>query len=130
MLESLTRALTAPDMKKVMARLIGTSGDHPELIATYWRTYMEPRRQAALRLLEDAQAMGQIPPAANVPVLLDVIAGVITYQVLVRPGERTADEVKSHLSAVLRELGIPGGGRVAGADPASPSSGRPEERSS
>ena len=60
--DSLARALTAPDMKKIMARLIGASVDHPELIAAYWRTYMEPRRLAVLGLLEAAQARGQLPP--------------------------------------------------------------------
>ena len=109
--DSLARALTAPNMRKVMVRLIGASVDHPELIAAYWRTYMEPRRLAVLSLLEEAQASGQLPPDANVPIVLDVISGAIAHHVLVRPGERTADEVKSHLMAVLRELGI---------DPASP----------
>jgi len=104
--DSLARALTAPDIKKVMARLIGASIDHPELIAAYWRTYMEPRRLAVLGLLRAAQAMGRLPPEADVSIVLDVISGAIAYQVLVRPGERTPDEIKSHLAAVLGELGI------------------------
>ena len=111
--DALARALTAPDMKTIMARLIGASVDHPELIAAYWRTYMEPRRLAALRLLEAAQASGQLPPDADVSIVLDVISGAVAHQVLVRPGERTADELESHLMAVLRALGI---------DPASPKS--------
>jgi AcrR family transcriptional regulator len=111
--DSLALTLTAPDMKQIMARLIGASVDHPELIAAYWRTYMEPRRMAVLSLLQAAQARGQLPPDADVSIVLDVISGAIAHQVLVRPGERTADEIKSHLLAVLRELGI---------DPASPTS--------
>jgi len=111
--DSLARALTAPGMRKIMARLIGASVDHPELIAAYWRTYMEPRRLAVLGLLQAAQAKGQLPPDADVSIVLDVISGAIAHQVLVRPGERTADEIKSHLMAVLGELGI---------DPASPGS--------
>jgi AcrR family transcriptional regulator len=104
--DSLARALTAPDMKQIMARLIGASVDHPELIAAYWRTYMAPRRLAALNLLESAQASGQLPPNADASIVLDVISGAIAHQMLVRPGERTADEIKSHLMAVLRALGI------------------------
>jgi len=104
--DSLAQALTAPDMKKIMARLIGASVDHPELIAAYWRTYMEPRRLAAMGRLEAAQARGQLPADTDVSVILDVIAGAIAYQMVVRPGERTAGEIKSHLMAVLRELGI------------------------
>lgn len=110
---ALARTLTAPDMRKIMARLIGASVDHPELITAYWQTYMAPRRLAALGLLEAAQARGQLPPDTDVSIVLDVISGAIAHQVLVRPGERTADEIESHLLAVLRELGI---------DPASPAS--------
>jgi AcrR family transcriptional regulator len=104
--DSLAWAVTAPGMKKIMVRLIGASVDHPELIATYWRTYMEPRRLAVLSLLESAQARGQLPPGADASIVLDIISGAIAHQMLVRPGERTADEIKSHLVAVLRELGI------------------------
>jgi AcrR family transcriptional regulator len=106
LLDALAQSLAAPEMQKIMARLIGASVDHPELIAAYWRTYMQPRRLAALGLLEAARAAGRLRPDADLAIVLDVISGAVAYQVLVRPGERTADEIKSHLMAVLRELGI------------------------
>jgi AcrR family transcriptional regulator len=121
MLEAIAQALTAPEMKRIMARLVGAAGDHPELMAIYWRGYMEPRRQAVLNLLSAAQAEGQIPSSANLAVLLDVISGVVTYEVLIRPGERSAEEVKTHLLSVLRELGClePRSMRATSFDPAS-----------
>lgn len=106
LLDTIAEILTAPEMKRIMARLIGASADHPEFMAIYWGNYMEPRRAAVLDLLTEAQAAGQIPRRVDLSVLLDIVAGVIAYQVLVRPGERTAGELKSQLVAALKALGI------------------------
>ena len=106
LLEAIAKVLTAPGMKRIIARLIGASGDHPELMEAYWRTHMEPRRMAVLDFLIAARASGRIPPEANVSVVLDIIAGAVTYQVLVRPGDRSPRELKSHLMEILRELRI------------------------
>jgi AcrR family transcriptional regulator len=105
LLDSLGKALSAPHMKSIIARLIGAGVDHPELMAAYWRTYMEPRREAALRLLEVERAGGRLPRDADLPTILDIVSGVFAYQVLVRPGERTGDELKAHLLAALHALG-------------------------
>lgn len=109
LLDALSRLLTSPDFKGVMAHLIGASHEYPELIAAYWQSHVEPRRAAVVALLQAAQAKGRIRADADVGVIVDVLAGAFTYLVLVRPGERTANEVKSHLLAVLRELGLSAG---------------------
>ena len=74
---ALAAALTAPDFRDVIARLVGSLPDHPELMSIYWRNYLEPRRRAMTRLLERARDEGAIRADADIEILLDLIAGAV-----------------------------------------------------
>jgi len=41
--------------------------------------------------------------------LLDLIGGALMHHLLVRPGERTTDELRAYQLSVLGELGVMGG---------------------
>ena len=110
LVEAISRTLTAPEFRSVMARLVGAGPDHPELLAVYWRAYMAPRRAALVQVIERARAEGMIPPGAaaraDPEILLDLIGGALMHHVLVRPGERSAAELRTYLREVLQALGL------------------------
>jgi AcrR family transcriptional regulator len=58
--------IVKPEIRRLMARLIGSSPDYPELIEIYCETYYLPRRRAFVRALERAQIAGLL--AENVSV--------------------------------------------------------------
>jgi AcrR family transcriptional regulator len=106
LITALAEMVTASEYRTLVARLIGSLPSSPELLATYWDTYMEPRRQWVGQILKQAQEQGLIRGDADPEMLLDLISGAIVYQVLIRPGTRSVIEMHDYLQRVLRELGL------------------------
>jgi AcrR family transcriptional regulator len=105
-IRALAETLAAPDYLKIIARLAGSIPDHPELMSTYWHSYLAPRRNIAAKLLEDARAEGLIRQDADAEILLDLIGGAVMYYLLVRQGERSKGRLHAYLIKVFRELGL------------------------
>jgi AcrR family transcriptional regulator len=106
LLEEVSNVLTASNYVNVVARLIGSVSDHPELMSVYWDTYLVPRRKAIARVIEHLREEGLIRKSANTDILLDLISGAIMHNVLVRPGKHSPEELRLYLLDVIRELGI------------------------
>jgi AcrR family transcriptional regulator len=106
--DALVETVTAPNYRKVVARLVGSLPSCPELMAVYWELYVLPRREMVRQILERARAAGRIRPEADADTLLDLIGGAIMYHLLIRPGERTRAEMRVYLLKVLEELGLGG----------------------
>lgn len=104
--DALVEAVTAPNYRKVVARLVGSLPSCPELMAVYWEMYVLPRRELVRQLLERARADGLIRKEADAETLLDLIGGAIMYHLLIRPGARTRAEMRVYLLKVLEELGL------------------------
>jgi AcrR family transcriptional regulator len=104
--DALVEAVTAPNYRKVVARLVGSLPSCPELMAVYWELYVLPRRAMVRQILERARAAGLIRPEVNAETLLDLIGGAIMYHLLIRPGERTSAEMRAYLLKVFEELGL------------------------
>lgn len=112
LVEALAGVVAAPDYTKLVARLAGSVPDRPELMSTYWNTYIVPRRKAIRTLLEKARARHLRRKDSDPEILLDLIGGAIMYHLLIRPGKRNTREMRVYLRRVLRELGL--------SDPANP----------
>jgi AcrR family transcriptional regulator len=106
LVDELAETLTAPDYRKLMARLAGSVPSCPELMSTYWDNYMVPRRAVVRGLLDRARAEGTLRADSDLELLLDLIGGAIMYHLLLRPGVRTAREMRAYLFRVLHELGL------------------------
>jgi AcrR family transcriptional regulator len=104
--DALVEAVTAPNYRKVVARLVGSLPSCPELMAVYWELYLLPRREIVRHVLERARAAGLIRPEADAETLLDLIGGALMYHLLIRPGERTSTEMLAYLLKVFQELGL------------------------
>ncbi|MEQ4720927.1 TetR-like C-terminal domain-containing protein [Nonomuraea sp. B19D2] len=95
----------SPDFRALVARIMGSAVSHPALMAVYWRHYILPRRELAAAMLRRAQQDGTVAPDADLDVLIDMMAGAVTYRVL-QPDPPDAAEMLRYLTAVYRQAGL------------------------
>jgi Tetracyclin repressor-like, C-terminal domain len=96
---------TAPEFRGLLALVLGSSVHHPSLMATYWKHYVLPRRQLATRLLQRAQREGKVAKDADLDVLIDMMAGAVTYRVL-QPDPPAPADMRRYLTEVYRSVGL------------------------
>jgi AcrR family transcriptional regulator len=96
-----------PEVRRLVARLVGTIPDNPHLVQIYRETYFAPRRHALLAALQRAQAAGMLSPDADIEVLADMLAGALMHRLLFElgPGEAIED-VRVYVLRLLKELGF------------------------
>ncbi|MFI7127879.1 TetR/AcrR family transcriptional regulator [Nonomuraea sp. NPDC050153] len=95
----------SPGFRALVARIMGSAVSHPSLMAAYWTHYILPRRKLAALLLERAQQEGTVAPDADLDVLIDMMAGAVTYRVL-QPDPPDADGMLRYLTSVYRQVGL------------------------
>jgi AcrR family transcriptional regulator len=95
----------SPDFRALVARIMGSAVSHPALMAVYWKHYILPRRELAAAMLRRAQQEGTVAPDADLDVLIDMMAGAVTYRVL-QPDPPDAAEMLRYLTAVYRQAGL------------------------
>jgi AcrR family transcriptional regulator len=69
LLLSACEMIARPEIRKLVARLIGSVPDHPKLLEVYLETYFLPRRSAFVRTLERAQSAGLLAKDGDVETL-------------------------------------------------------------
>lgn len=107
--DGLADVAAAPGYRDMIARLIGSVPDHPELMAVYWRAYLGPRRAAMREVLERAQAARLIRDDIDPEIVLDLISGALMHELLLRPGDRSPGELREHLGKAMNALGLEAG---------------------
>lgn len=96
-----------PEVRRLVARVIGTIPDNPRLVRVYNETYFAPRRRALLAALQRAQAEGALSPDADVEVIADMLAGALLYRLLFELGSGDAVEnVAAYVARLVKELGF------------------------
>ncbi|MEV4893033.1 TetR/AcrR family transcriptional regulator [Nonomuraea sp. NPDC055795] len=93
------------DFRALVARIMGSAVSHPQLMAVYWEHYILPRRELAALMLRRAQQDGTVAADADLDVLIDMMAGAVTYRVL-QPDPPDAAEMLRYLTAVYRQAGL------------------------
>lgn len=106
LVNALAETVTVPAYTTLVARLVGSLPDSPELLATYWNSYLAPRRAWIISTLLRARTEGLIRADVDLDILLDLISGAIMYHLLIRPGTHTAEEMRMYLLRVLHTLGL------------------------
>jgi AcrR family transcriptional regulator len=94
-----------PTFRALVAQIYGSAVTHPLLMQTYWDHYIAPRRRLVIMMLERAQADGDVPGGADLDVLVDMLAGAVTYRVL-QPNPPTARQMKQYLESAYRQVGL------------------------
>lgn len=99
--------IARPEIRKLMARLIGSVPDYPMLIEVYRETYYLPRRRAFVRALERVQAAGLLARDTDLETLADMLSGALMYQLLMPPaGDNPVGELRDHMIRLLRHAGF------------------------
>jgi AcrR family transcriptional regulator len=99
------RTAADPKFRALVAQVYGSVTTHPLLMQTYWDHYIAPRRRLAIAMLERGQADGAIARDADLDVLVDMLAGGVTYRVL-QPNPPTARQMKRYLESAYRQVGL------------------------
>nr|WP_280136299.1 TetR/AcrR family transcriptional regulator [Nitratireductor soli] len=94
------------DAKRLLARIIGSVPDAPDLMGVYWEVYLEPRRHAFNIILERAAKEGALPPETDADVFQDMLGGAMIYELLMKPGEKGEDALRAYFIRLLRQLGL------------------------
>ncbi len=102
--DALARTVSGPRYRRMVARLIGSVPDHPDLMAVYLRTHFQPRRKIAADSLELARSRGLIPKDAEGDILLDLISGAVFQRLFLHQGSSSANDMRTYLGRVLRQL--------------------------
>ena len=103
--------IARPEIRKLMARLVGSLPDYPMLIEVYRETYFLPRRLALVRALQRVQAAGLLPRNMDLEILADMLSGALMYHLLMLPAdENPVGELRKQMVRLLRQAGfeIPG----------------------
>jgi len=106
--DALAETVTRRGYRKIVARLIGSAIDSPGLMSVYWSTYLLPRRTMVSEIIDRARAAGLLRKGADRELLQDMIGGAIMYHLLIRPGRRTAVQMRDYIREVLQQFGIGG----------------------
>jgi AcrR family transcriptional regulator len=107
LLISACEMIARPDIRKLVARLIGSFPDHPKLLEVYLETYFLPRRSAFIRALERVQAAGLLAKDVDIETLADLLIGALVYRLLLSlRGESSVGELRDHVRRLLRQAGF------------------------
>ncbi|QYC42121.1 HTH-type transcriptional repressor Bm3R1 [Nonomuraea coxensis DSM 45129] len=104
-IEAAARMTASPDFRALTARMMGSAVSHPELMAVYWKHHVLPRRELAAALLRRAQKDGTVAADADLDVLIDMMAGAVTWRVL-QPDPPDAAGMLDFLKEVYRQAGL------------------------
>lgn len=99
------RTATDPRFRALIAQIYGSAVTHPELLQTYWDRYIQPRRDLVFAMFERAQREGAVDEGADLDVLVDMLAGAVTYRVL-QPNPPTSRQMRRYLEAAYRQVGL------------------------
>jgi AcrR family transcriptional regulator len=99
--------IAKPEIRNLMARLIGSAPDYPKLLEVYRETYYLPRRLAFVRALERVQAAGLLATNVDLETLADMLIGALTHHLLMSaPGENSVGEFRDYMIKLLRQAGF------------------------
>jgi AcrR family transcriptional regulator len=104
-IEAAARTAADPKFRALVAQIYGSAVTHPVLMQTYWDHYILPRRTLAIAMLERAQEEGAVAADADPDVLVDMLAGAVTYRVL-QPDPPTVRQMKRYLEVAYRQVGL------------------------
>jgi AcrR family transcriptional regulator len=93
-----------PEIRNMLARLIGSLPHSPLLLQVYRDTYFRPRREAIVRALRRMQDAALLRPDADIELLADTLIGALLYRLLF--DDDSADSFRAYLSRLLRHLGF------------------------
>lgn len=122
-LEAVVRTISRPEQRRLLTRLIGTASSHPELLRTFWHSYLSPRRRLARTAIRRAVELGGLPANTDPELFMDTIVGATLLPTLLYPESPSEQELRDRMRAVFNQLLVQRQGETATtANPTSESS--------
>jgi AcrR family transcriptional regulator len=94
------------DARRLLARIMGSVPDSPQLIQIFWDVYAAPRRTAFNAIVSKAKSEGILPEGTDPDVFQTMLGGAVMYKLLLEPGEKSEEELRAFILLVLRQLGL------------------------
>jgi AcrR family transcriptional regulator len=96
------------EVRDMSVRLIGAKLDRPQLIAIYWKNYVEPRWRLFIAMLEQLRSKGLVHKRADVEVLAQMLVGAMMYRLLFMPtrAQWNRAQTRAYLERLLRQAGL------------------------
>ncbi|MGE2691450.1 TetR/AcrR family transcriptional regulator [Mycolicibacterium pulveris] len=104
-IDAAARTAADPAFRALVAQIYGSAVTHPVLMQTYWTHHIVPRRRSVIAMLKRAQDDGIVAPDADLDVIVDMLAGAVTYRVL-QPDPPNLRQMKRYLMATYRQVGL------------------------
>ncbi|MGW0517783.1 TetR/AcrR family transcriptional regulator [Crossiella sp. NPDC003009] len=101
LVEIMVQATSDDRFRQLIGRLAGAATDHPELMRAYAENYVRPRKDIAMQLLRLLQEHGELPPELDLEMLLESLAGVVTYLMLMDPARHAPEQARAYLNRFL-----------------------------
>ncbi|GAA1484736.1 TetR/AcrR family transcriptional regulator [Brachybacterium fresconis] len=107
MVDGIAGALADRRVRGLLRRMMSVPYDHPQLFARYRaETASDARDQVIHLVLARAEADGQLPPGADLPMIQALFAGSISTHLLTHSDDEPLEDVVAYLYRVLRTLGL------------------------
>ena len=94
----------------LLPRILGDASRSPELAEIVDRTFLGPRREAALAAIRRGVERGELRPDLDLESAVDLLVGAIVYRLLYSGGDISLLDTlpERHLAAALAGLSAPG----------------------
>ncbi|WP_180902510.1 TetR/AcrR family transcriptional regulator [Martelella soudanensis] len=89
---------------RLLARLIGSVGDHPEIMAAYNASDLEPRRVLFGKILERAKADGTLRSDADIEIITDMFVGAIVARLLLRDRPADIEQMRDYIDRLFTQI--------------------------
>lgn len=106
LVELLVQELGQPQVPELLVRLAGAGPDQPQLMRAFDESFVRPRRALVTAALARMQQLGRIEAWADPEAVLDVIAGAVLYHLIMRPDERSPEQLRARVRAAVRHAGV------------------------
>lgn len=89
---------------RLLARLIGLVCDHPDIMAAYNASYLEPRRVLFGKILERAKADGTLRSDADAEIVMDMIFGAMIARLLWRSRPGDTEDMRDYMDRLFTQF--------------------------
>ena len=104
LVHQIAELLSQPRFRALMARVIGASVDHPELIHAYTTRHLQPRLTALAGIVQRAIDDGAFTRDTDPTAIQDILTSSIGF-VLLHNGDVTTEQIEHRLHVLLRQMG-------------------------
>ena len=100
-IETAAQTTLSPLGRQAVAMIISSASTNSQFAQLYWKTYLQPRRQAFAVVIDRAKARNEVKNDLDPGLVFDVMSGTMLYARIFQP---TSESWKAHVRRALRLL--------------------------